>query len=97
VVFIPPSHFQSGPLSRDQGISEAVQSHGPHCHDRAGLVVAASPAQQPFEYLIPRACRGRQRAHPRYRYRCRGTQAFDRSMALPEDWRGADGHRSEGL
>ena len=55
------------------GHQQGWQPQGPHRHDRAGLVVAASPAQQPIEYLVPRACRDRQGPHPAHRHRCHGT------------------------
>lgn len=96
-VGLTPSHFQSGPMSRDLGISKAGNPKAPHRHDRAGLVVAAPPAQQSFEYLVPRACRDRQGPHPAHRNRCYGTQAFDHLVAIPRNRRGADGYRSERL
>ena len=90
-VGLTPSHLQSGSSSRDQGISKAGNPKAPHHHDRAGLVVAASPAQQSFEHVVSRACRDRQGPHPAHRHRCRSTQAFDLLVALPGNRCGADG------
>jgi transposase len=42
---LTPSHFQSGPMSRDQGISKAGNPKARTVHDRTGLDLAPLPAQ----------------------------------------------------
>lgn len=96
-VGLTPSHFQSGPMSRDQGISKAGNPKARTIMIELAWLWLRHQPDSPLSNLVPRAGRDCQGPHPAHRCRGRGTQAFDRPVALPRNRRGAGGRRSEGL
>ena len=66
---LAPSPWASGGTQREQGIGKAGNCAGAGGHDRARLAVAAAPAGQCAEPLVPRAGRPSPRPGPPHRDR----------------------------
>jgi hypothetical protein len=84
-----PSPFQSGRTEREPGISKAGNSKagnskGRH-HGGARLVVAALPARQRIEHLVPQPCRRHQGPHPPHHRGGAGAQVDSGVVALSRD------------
>ena len=88
---LAPSPWQSGGVERDQGISPPAQDH-----DRACLVLVASPAGLGVEPLVSGASRRREGTDPRDRHRRAGPQTPRRFVALCHPRRRSRGRRVQG-
>ena len=79
---LAPSPWQSGGVERDQGISKLRQSPAAQDHDRACLVLVASPAGLGVEPLVSGAGRRREGTDPPDRHCRAGPQTARRLVAL---------------
>ena len=88
-VGLTPSHFQSGSMSLDQGISKAGNPK-----TRTTMIELASMWLR-FQPNSALSLWFRERVgSAKGRYRCGRTLAVDLSVAISRDWPGADGRRS---
>src|SRR6476659_5167994 len=95
-VGLTPSHFQSGPMSRDQGISKAGNPKARTVMIELAWLWLRHQPNSPLSIWF-RERVGTAKGRIRRIARCYGTQAFDHLVAIPRNRRGADGHRSERL
>ena len=93
---LAPSPWQSGGVERDQGISKLRQSPPAQDHDRACLVLVASPAGLGVEPLVSGAGRRREGTGPPDRHRRAGPQTARRLVALCHSGRRSRGRRVQG-
>jgi transposase len=88
-VGLTPAHFQSGAMSRDQGISKSGNAKARRVMVELAWLWFAVSTGQLHECLVPRTCWQTQGPHPAdYDRRCR-TQAADCALALSRDRSGA--------
>ena len=93
---LAPSPWQSGGVERDQGISKSGNRRLAQDHDRACLVLVASPAGLGVEPLVSVASRHCEGADPPDRHRRAGPQTPRRLVALCHPRHRSRGHRVQG-